>query len=81
MTPAPSNLRRPAVVARDGRGVAYRFVVEPDRPLPERLDPGYDDPRPLDWRELLDPWLWIGAVFVVVALVALCGLFIAVVPA
>jgi hypothetical protein len=36
----------------------------------DRRDVGYDDPLPLDWRELLDPWLWIGAVLVLVALVA-----------
>lgn len=51
-----------------------------ERPLPDRRDPGYDDPRPLDWRELLDPWLWLAAVAVLVGLVAFLGLVIAVVP-
>ncbi len=74
MTPAPSNLRRPTVVARDGRGVPYRFIVEPERPLPVRVDPGYDDP----WQELRSPLFWIAAIVCAIGFIAGLALLIAV---
>ena len=69
---------------------AHRILPMPSNvrrgPVPEprewdRRDPGYwDDPQPLDWHELADPWLWLAAVAVVVAFVAFCGLCITVLP-
>ncbi len=48
-------------------------------PLPERDDP-WNEPLPFDWRELLDPWLWVGAVMTLVGLVAGIWLIAAFVP-
>lgn len=46
--------------------------------LPERHDPDYDDPRPLDWDELLNPMLWLTAVLMLAGLWAFMALVIAV---
>lgn len=51
------------------------------RPLPNRHDPDYDDPRPLEWDELMNPMLWLAAVLMLVGLVAFIWLVAAVVPA
>jgi hypothetical protein len=43
----------------------------------KRLD---NDPRPLEWGELRDPALWIGAVMVLIALGAMFVFMVATVP-
>lgn len=48
--------------------------------FPERRDPDYDDPRPLEWRELCDPRLWVAAVVGVAAVIAFCVLLFTLVP-
>lgn len=47
----------------------------------DRFDPLYDEPRPLDWRELADLRLWIGAILWLIALGAFCVLLFTIVPA
>ncbi len=83
MTPAPSNLRNPTIVAKDGRGVSHRFHVDQGREYEwMRADPGYDQHRPLSRDDIGSLIRMIPAAIVVVAgALAFMALLIALVPA